>query len=354
MFRSVACFGVVVVGMVSCSGERSFDLVPLAKEARAQAAAQELAEARKIMAERTPDWVAKEFGSGAKKFKDPGVYLDGKPVGMLKFGELPVPLEPIWHEEEASLPFVRGDGKPTTKIVRQRRYRFRDYFEALGINLAHIREVHLYGGSKRVSTLAVTGAALRADKKHFTFRFGGDVWGKPIPDCPRGVNGRCPDNVTAVAIYSRRKPPKRVGRSFHLNGKPVNGIPYFGDPLRGGIRVYLDGPLATTIKRNKLTDDALRVDTDGGDEPRWKFFAFLKAQGVDTKRIHEAWVIHNDRRVRRLSRAELENATFVANSQRRGEILFGDAKIPTKALALHTKPISKSDLPVLLPHERDS
>src|SRR5262245_33928224 len=35
------------------------------------------------------DFVAAEFKKGASKWKDTGIYIDGKPVGVLNWGELP-------------------------------------------------------------------------------------------------------------------------------------------------------------------------------------------------------------------------------------------------------------------------
>src|SRR5262245_42357559 len=42
------------------------------------------------------EWVPAEFKSGAARWKDVGVYLDGKPISFLTFGELPITLKPIW------------------------------------------------------------------------------------------------------------------------------------------------------------------------------------------------------------------------------------------------------------------
>jgi hypothetical protein len=295
-------------------------------------------------------WVPAEFKKGASRFKDPGVYVDGVPVGMVRFGELPVPLEPYWHEERASVPYKQGDAHKPYKIVKQRRYRWLDYFNALGIDTERIDQVHIYGGAKRRAAVVVTGKELR-EHGGFMFRFGSDVYGKTIPACPNGVgDGKCPDVVGAVAVYIDKKAPIREGAHFYLNGERLKDIPYFGEPLRGGVRIYKDGSLATTIKRRKLTQDELKVTTPEGDT-RWKFFAFLEMQGVDTKDITEAWVIRQNKRVQKLTREQIENATFEATGQKRGEILFGDMSIPTNALALHTKPVSDSDLPVFLPHE---
>ena len=46
---------------------------------------------------------------GMERFKEPGVYVDGKPLGVLKFGELPEPLAPVWFEERAAVSFKAGD-----------------------------------------------------------------------------------------------------------------------------------------------------------------------------------------------------------------------------------------------------
>lgn len=296
-------------------------------------------------------WVPGEYRTGMARFRDPGVYVDGVLVGMLKFGELPVPMKVTWWEEEASVSFTAEYKGPKTTIVKQRRYRFTDYFRAIGLDVEQIKEVHIYGGGKRRASSIVSGEDLR---KHndLMFRFGGDVWGKPIPSCPSGVtDGRCPDNLTAITVYIKRKPPVREGRYFVLDGKVVEGIPYYGEPIRGGVRVYLDGLLVTTIKRHKLTDESLAVTSKDGKTRRWKLFEFLKANGVNPDPVQEAWLIHQDRRVKRIGREKLTIATFRAEQQRSGEILFGVDDAPTNALALHTKHVSEKDLPVILPDE---
>lgn len=299
----------------------------------------------------TNSWVPGEYKSGMARFKDPGVYADGVLVGMLKFGEIPVPLAPLWFEEEASLEFKAGDKGPRTKLVKQRRYRFTDYFKAIGIDVAKIKEFHIYGGNKRRAAALIPGDTLRSMQDDFTFRFGGDVWGKPIPSCPpKAIKTRCPDQLTTVTVYLEREAPIRKGKEFILNGEPIYHVPYYGEPIRGGIRVYLDGRLVTTIKRRKLTDESIAVQAPNGEE-QWKFIEFLKSQGVDITGVQEGWLISKERRVKRLDANELSDATFVAITGRSGVILFGEAKTPTQALALHTKPLKEGDLPVILPHE---
>ena len=48
------------------------------------------------------DYVPAEFKLGASRWKDTGLYVDGKAFGILVFGELPAALEPVWVEQEVS------------------------------------------------------------------------------------------------------------------------------------------------------------------------------------------------------------------------------------------------------------
>lgn len=299
------------------------------------------------------NWIPKEHTKGMRKFKDPGVYVDGVIKGMLKFGELPMTLKPVWYEEEAAIPFKKGDPGPHYKIVKQRRYRWVDYFKALKIDVSKIKEMHIYGGTKRPVAVIVKGDDLRKNADGFMFRFGSDVFGKPIPACPGNIaDGNCPDNIRAIAVYIDRTPPTRKLGYFYLNGERLKDIPYYGQPMRGGVRVYFDGPMVAHIKRHKLKDlgDEIKGKTADGTTGI-KFFEFLKTQGVDTGSVKEAWLVHQNKFVKRITRDELDDAVFVAGERRSGQILFGDDKIPTNAIALSSQRIAKSDIPKPEPHE---
>ncbi len=351
----------LVAGSFACHKSDSSENQPKAKtSSAAQAKAAPAAAAPpkaagsgfsgKHRAEKNEKWVPAEFKKGIAKFKDPGVYVDGKPVGFLKFGELPVPLKVWWHQERAAVPFKRGSKGPRFKIVEQRRYLWTDYLRALGVDVDRIKEFHIYGGSKRRIAVVVTGDQLRS-RSGFGFRFGLAVQGKPIPTCPLNIaDSNCPDNIRSVAVYIDKKPPKREGGYFYQDGKRISGIPYYGAPMRGGIRVYMDGPLVAHIKRRKLKDDALKAPSTDG-KTHWKFFAFLESKGVDTSKIQEAWLIHENRRKQRIGRKELVDATFMAASQGKGQILFGNNKLPTKAIALHSKRLRNDQLVVIRPDE---
>lgn len=287
-----------------------------------------------------------------QRFKEPAVYLDGKPLGVLMFGELPVPLEPAWFEEKAAVPFNPGVEGPRFRIAKQRRYRYRDYLLAMGVDVARVKELHIYGGNKRAAAVVIPGESIRK-MDGFQFRFGGEIWGKPIPACPAGVgDGKCPDQIGTITIYVDKEPPTRKGGHFYFGDKKVEGIPYLGTPIRGGVRVYLDGPMVTTVKRNKLRTQDLKTKGPEGKET-YNFFDFLKAQDIDTNKVQEAWLVQYDRRIRKISRADLLKARFRAGEAGSGEILMGEDETPTHAIMLHSKPVTDEDLPVFLQTELD-
>lgn len=294
--------------------------------------------------------VAKVHSGGMERFKDPTVYIDGVPVSVMRFGELPITLEPTWIEEKASLPFKKGDPGPRFRIIKERRYRFSDYFRALGVDLEKIKELHIYGGNQKAAAVIIPGDSVR-NEEEFLFRFGGAIWGKPLPNCPIGVgDGKCPDQIATMALYVDKEPPRREGGHFYFGDEKVEGIPYFGEPSRGGIRVYHEGILSATIKRNKLIASGIEGKGPEGDE-NYSFFEFLASQGVDTNKVQEAWLINYERRTKKYSREELLKLRFKVGAGGSGEALMGDDETPAQAISLHAKALKPEDLPQLLPEE---
>jgi hypothetical protein len=311
----------------------------------------EAAEAKPDIGEEAPDYLPAEFKAGASKWRDVGVYVDGKPVGMLSFGELPVALKPVWVKEKISVEKTYGEPGDGTAITEQRRYRFTDYLAAVGVDLKKVKQVHVYG-PRFSQTIIVTGEELRARGKTFRFRFGGEVQGKPIPDVPEDFgNGKSPDKISAVMVYVDKEPPVLVhNKGLVLNGEVQDAVPYGGEPVRGGVRVYFDDRLVAVVKRRLL--DELKLPTTNKDgHITYSLFQFLETQGVDTKLITEAYVIRGDQRREKLSRAELESATFEADAQAKGEILIGDKKYRAQVLAFHSRRLKGSELPTFRAHE---
>jgi hypothetical protein len=336
----------------SSAGCRGGNRVIPAAHAAADHSVEERA-ARALMGEdEDAEGVSPVPGQNAKKWRDTGLYVDGKPVGMLRFGELPVGLKPVWVEERHSAEILPGHKGLGYTIEHERRYRFADYLRAAGVDLARVNEIHVVGPKLTEVTVA-TGAELRSRLgRGFMFRFGGTVGGKAIPIVPMGFgNGVKPDKISAVMVYVEKKPPTiDPDDGFMLDGHPLVGVPYFGDPVRGGVRVYQDDQLKLVIKRPMLRETKPAQVVDG--KSRYSLWSLLTAHGVDTNRIAEAWVIRDERRVRRLSREELETLTFESGEKEKNEILLGPDKERASALALHAHRLSSAELPQIRPEEQ--
>ena len=298
------------------------------------------------------EYVPAEHKLGMARWKDCGVYLDGKPVGFLSFGEMPITLKPTWVKDKVSAEMRAGTKDLPWRWAQQRFYKFTDYLKAIGIDLHKIKEMHVYA-SKFAETIIVNKNDLLSPAADgFMFRFGGDITGKAIPKVPpKFGNHRAPDKIASVMIYIDKTPPKldEENEVFMLDGAPVMGVPYYGEPIRGGVRIYLDDKLVTMVKRQELDAKTARKAPDG--ELEWKLDDFLKAHGVDDSKVVEAYVIRDERRQEKLAKADLDAMWFSAGSQAHGGVLLGDKRIKANVLALHTRPLKPDELPVVLPEE---
>ncbi|HTK17047.1 MAG TPA: hypothetical protein VL769_11690 [Acidimicrobiia bacterium] len=304
------------------------------------------------------DYVPAEFKSGADRWRDTGVYLDGKPIGILAFAELPLTLKPTWLKVKASA-IKRADHPEELgwRWAKERRYKFTDYLISVGVDPKRVKAIHVYG-PHTTESVVVTGEQLNSKAaENFTFRFGAKVAGKAIPDVPPDFgNDLSPDKITAVMIYVDKKPPTLDRKQgMILDGELVDGVPYYGEPLRGGVRVYLDNRLVAYIKRQELPQASATIDADGN--PHWKLFDVLSSQGVDASKVVEAWVIRDEQRKERIAGADLVGLEFQASAQASkssdsaGSMLLGPNKYPARAIALHTKPVDPASIPALDPDE---
>jgi hypothetical protein len=323
------------------------DLMPETTYEKRKAAEADLAEAKKDTSKgdkNDSEWVPSEFKSGMARWKDVGVYVDGQPVGFLSWGELPIGCKPTWVKDKVS-----SEQKPFWRWAKQRMYKFTDYLKAIGINPGSVNQIHVYG-AKLSQTVIATGKDLQSKRAEgFMFRFGTNVGGKAIPQVPEGFgNGKTPDKIAGVMIYIKKKPPTLIrNEGLELDGVMQTGVPYYGDPIRGGIRVYLDDKLAGIIKRQELDPNKAIKATDG--DLRWKLVDVLA--GKDLKKVVEIWVIRDERRAEKLPGSELATLTFSASAQAKGGVLLGDQRIRANAIALHTRALAESELPVVTPDD---
>jgi hypothetical protein len=306
-------------------------------------------------------WIPAEFKTGGARWKDCVVYVDGKPIAFLQWNELPVTLKPTWVKHRVSHDKPYGSKDEIWVWGEQRYYKWTDYLKALHVDIPKIKEMHVLG-PRDTNTIVVKASDLLGPKgKDFMFRFGTDIGGKPIPKVPPDfANHRHPDKIQAVLIYIDKAPPKLMlaespeGKKinleddgFVLDGKLVNGVPYWGEPLRGGVRIYLDDRLATIIKRQELDGKKAKQTPDG---LAWSLSDFLAAKGVDTSKVVEGWVI-TDRRSQKIDAKDLFGMSFVASSQASGGIILGDKRIKASALALHTRAIKPEEIDKPRPDE---
>jgi hypothetical protein len=296
-------------------------------------------------------WVPAEFKAGMAKWKDTCVYLDGQPIAFMNWGELPITLKPTWVESPMSINKPPHCPEcPAFKMGKQRYYKFTDYLKALGVDVRKVKEMHVYG-PKFTQSIIVKPKDFRDPLvEKFLFRFGTEVGGKALPQLEAGfANGKTPDKIASVMIYIDKTPPTMGADGFMLDGQVVNGVPYHGEPLRGGVRIYVDDRLATIIKRQELDAKKAKASPDG--ELQWNFGEFLAGKGVDTSKVVEGWVIRDERRKEKLAWTDLQKLSFAASSQASGGVLLGDTKIKANAIALHTRAIKPTELPVILPEE---
>ena len=295
------------------------------------------------------DWIPAEHKSGAARWKDTGVYLDGKPIGFMTWGEMPIGLKPTWVKDKVSANKRAGTKDLGWRWAQQRRYRFTDYLVAMGIDVKKVKELHVYGPRFSNSIVATTADLLSPKAREFYFRFGGNTSGKAIPQVPDDfASGHPSDKISAVMIYSEKVPPTLTPEGFELDGKPIDSVPYYGEPIRGGIRVYLDNRLAAIIKRQEL--DPKKATTTADGELEWKLGEFLATQGVDTSKVTEMWVVRDEHRKEKYAGADIGAMTFQASAQAKGGVLLrapADAEklVRANSIALHTKPVTPEEMP---------
>jgi len=297
------------------------------------------------------DWVPAEYKSGAARWKDVGVYVDGKPMGFLTFGELPIALKPTWVKDKVS-----ADKRPNSddlgwRWAQQRFYRFDEYLTAIGINVKSIKQLHIYGPKFAETNISTAKDLLGPKGKELMFRFGGNVYGKPIAKIPEAFgNGRSADKIASVMVYIKKKPPVIVHNvGLELDGEIQSGVPYYGEPIRGGVRVYMDDKLIAIIKRQEL--DAAKAVKGADGELSWKLSDVLAAQGATPKNVVEIWAVRDEKREEHFPGADLETMTFSANSQAKGGVLLGAGKIRANTIALHSRALVKAEIPVITPDD---
>lgn len=226
-------------------------------------------------------------GAGAKRFQPPVVYLDGTPIAMLTFGELPPTMETTWLK----LPSL---DQPV------RRFSLAKYLLALGVDLKKLKAAHLYSGRERVAIL--TGEELQREAATTFFSFTQSDKGKVQMRWPstEPTTDRI-DKVVTIALYVDKKPPERGPKEkpgLFLDGVPVDEPPYVTTDVQGGTRVYVDGLLRTILRPRDLLGE--------GPHP---LLEKIRARGVAVKPQAADFVMRDSLGIR-LASSALEAAKF--------------------------------------------
>jgi hypothetical protein len=188
---------------------------------------------------------------GGNGFKESVVYVDGQAKGVLRFSELPSSMKPI------AIPQIDELDVP-------RYYKLADYLEGLGIDLGKIRELQIYGSHDRIAI--ITGDEIRTLRDGLVFDFTQQTAGKArarwaqlhtLPHRPMV------DVIMTVSIYVDKAAPTLAHGDMWLDGKVVDDpVPYVGDGVPKGTRVYADGKLDGWVRRKTLPSKLLAPNSE--------------------------------------------------------------------------------------------
>ncbi len=253
---------------------------------------------------------------GMAKFKEAWVYADGKPVGVIREAELP-PMPEVWIDQVELLDFKPGDPGPHERSYQVLRWRVSDYLTAVGVDIKKVKLLLLHGGR---GSVFISGADLRKHKNTILFDLTGNTNLKLrvfLPGDEELDTNTSFDRYAAMSvIIDKPVPTTNEFNDVILDDIAVDGIPYYGQPLRGGIRVYLDGRLAMVIKRNSLGDEG-RLEA-GKDV--WSVTKMLAARGVELGEIGAADLVDVGEEIDRIDGAALATLTFSTESQAQGAV----------------------------------
>jgi hypothetical protein len=286
-----------------------------------------------------------QHGAGKSRggaFRESAVYVDGQAKGVLLYSELPPTLTPV------AVPAIDGLNVP-------RYYRVADYLKAIGVDLDKIEEVQFYASHGRIAV--VKGEELRAKKDLLVFDFTRQVGGKPrarwsalhaLPHRPMV------DIIFSVAVYVTKPAPLVQHHELWLDGKVVDDpIPYVGDGIPKGTRVYVDGRLAGWVKRKMLPNKLIAPGSEEG-HARFSTDALLAFVGADTRHAKAIDFYDQDNLLARVDAKSWaqDKDDYVFELPRRShgqveELFPGDksARISSVQLYVHTTPPARQPDP---------
>jgi len=287
---------------------------------------------RSLISERLPIFQPDKLPEQKRRFREAAVYVDGKPIGVLKHSELP-PTLPLRKQRLA-------DGREVP------RWRFSEYLTAAGVPFERVRAAHFLGGRDRAAV--ILGDELRKHKETLVFSFTRGDAGKPRVHWPAGiVMNTSIDTIVAVTLYVDKEPPTYNSRDHSFSfadGKAIEGVPYaVPEEALKGTRVYVDGALVSAMKRKTLPNSML---VPGSDEraPRFSLDAWLTSAGVDPATARATDLLSGEDVITRLGpkewATERKTLSFSLPRRSQGRIFL---HLPPDDLAVKTAGASVSD-----------
>jgi len=294
-----------------------------------------------------PPPAAGQHGAGKSsggQFRESAVYVDGKAYGVIRYSELPASLVPFTKPEIDDLDVPRY-------------YRLADYFQAIGVDLARVREMHVYGSHDRVAV--ITGDELRAQREKLIFDFTQQVAGKPRARWSQlhALSHRpMVDVILGISLYVDKTPPALVHGELIVDGKAVDGIPYVDDGLPKGTRVYVDGRLEGWVRRKTLPDKLIAPSSERV-HAKFSTDAFLAYVGADSHNAKAVEFYDGDSFLARVDGKTWQHAkgsyVFDLGNRSHGQVTQyfpGDksSRISSVQLYVHTTPPARQPDPEAL------
>ncbi|MEO1420239.1 MAG: hypothetical protein AAFU66_04695 [Pseudomonadota bacterium] len=224
------------------------------------------------------------------------VYLDGKPLAAIRYGELPKGLGVVWYSY--------GIRDTTGEFPRFRAFRLADYLELLGVDIAKLKGIFLTAGrTTRISYLAPK--ELLKYRKGMFFSFSGGTAGRAQMRYAKGVKTNDQiDKLLNVYLFRDVEAPTwdPARQLFEHQGKRMSKMPAVRQkfPARA-TRIYFNDRLLTHVQRRQLRTPGAADEEEPTDSHSMSVVDYLKKQELSVRAIRRVEVVANDQTVLELS-----------------------------------------------------
>jgi hypothetical protein len=235
----------------------------------------------------TTEAAKSETPHGSRKMKqlDVPVWVDGKQVSVLRYGELSAAIKPQTR-------FGAEAGGPA------RFYSLTDYAQSLGIAPEKIKAVHALGNREKIATIKGSELMAPANKGRFQFDFMQETTGitKVDWDTTGLSDTYVIHEIRALSFYVEKAPPA-VDPSLHCH-VAKDGTCSFDDPYATaekmkGTRFYFDGRLVGYVKRREIKESVVVGDNANG-EHLYSVVKLAQQFGVDPAQVRAAELLNGD------------------------------------------------------------